>query len=270
MNTSARRGFTLLELTTVIVIIGILCSMAVPNFLNAQLKAKIAASNADMQVLRLAINAYDTDQGALPPNVMQPRPVGQAHTGEQIDMNAFLAQMMAAQQAATDGKTAAPAADAMSNPALLRAASIAEGQAATADQSVSAGTTEVEAASQTQCLSGLALGVLVTPVPYLSQLPQVYFAYEWDRANPPLNAASRRREPEPWQLYVYGNILETSPEGYLLPGPVPGQVDYVICCPGPGSTSVAPPNSVDVALTRPTYDPTNGIKSDGELIILGP
>lgn len=55
------RGFTLIELLIVVAIIAILAAIAVPNFLEAQTRAKVAKGVADMRTLATAIESYRID-----------------------------------------------------------------------------------------------------------------------------------------------------------------------------------------------------------------
>lgn len=59
-------GFTLIELLIVVAIIGILAAIAVPNFLNAQLRAKVASVQSDMQALSTALEMYFLDNNHYP------------------------------------------------------------------------------------------------------------------------------------------------------------------------------------------------------------
>jgi prepilin-type N-terminal cleavage/methylation domain-containing protein len=54
----ARKGFTLIELLIVVVIIGILASIAIPKFNNTKGKARLAAIKSDLKNLATAQEAY--------------------------------------------------------------------------------------------------------------------------------------------------------------------------------------------------------------------
>ncbi len=61
-----KTAFTLIELLIVVAIIGILAAIAVPIFLNAQLKAKIASVQGDFHTLIQAADMYLIDWGRYP------------------------------------------------------------------------------------------------------------------------------------------------------------------------------------------------------------
>ena len=56
-----KHGFTLIELLIVVAIIGILAAIAVPNFLNAQLRAKVVRAFSDMESLAKSLEMYFLD-----------------------------------------------------------------------------------------------------------------------------------------------------------------------------------------------------------------
>ncbi len=61
-------SFTLIELLIVVAIIGILAAIAVPNFLNAQVRAKVARAESDLRALAVGMDAYRVDRGSYPPD----------------------------------------------------------------------------------------------------------------------------------------------------------------------------------------------------------
>ena len=63
-----RKGFTLIELLIVVAIIAILAAIAVTNFLEAQMRSKVARVNADMRSMVTAIEAYRVDTNRYPPH----------------------------------------------------------------------------------------------------------------------------------------------------------------------------------------------------------
>jgi prepilin-type N-terminal cleavage/methylation domain-containing protein len=66
MPTGSQRAFTLVELLIVIGIISILALIAVPNFAQAQIRAKVSRALADMRTLTTAIEAYTVDNNNAP------------------------------------------------------------------------------------------------------------------------------------------------------------------------------------------------------------
>jgi len=62
-----KRGFTLIELLIVVAIIAILAAIAVPNFLEAQTRAKISRFMADLRSAAVALEAYAVDNNRYPP-----------------------------------------------------------------------------------------------------------------------------------------------------------------------------------------------------------
>ncbi len=62
----SKRAFTLIELLIVVAIIAILAAIAVPNFLEAQTRAKVSRVKNDLRTLDTCLNSYVIDYNSFP------------------------------------------------------------------------------------------------------------------------------------------------------------------------------------------------------------
>ena len=66
ISSSRLQGFTLIELLIVIAIILILIAIALPNFLEAQIRARVVKSEGEIRTIKTALESYIIDWGIYP------------------------------------------------------------------------------------------------------------------------------------------------------------------------------------------------------------
>jgi prepilin-type N-terminal cleavage/methylation domain-containing protein len=71
MPTRRRSGFTLIELLIVVVIVGVLASMALPKFANTRGKAYLSAVRSDLKQIAVAQEGYMYTAGVYTANPVQ-------------------------------------------------------------------------------------------------------------------------------------------------------------------------------------------------------
>lgn len=92
----AKNGFTLIELLIVVAIISILAAIAVPNFLEAQARAKASRVKADFRTIATALESYRTDNNAYPEGVWVPGKIGPGSIENYIRLTTSIAYITAA------------------------------------------------------------------------------------------------------------------------------------------------------------------------------
>jgi len=65
----ARSGFTLVEILIVVVILGILAAIVIPQFTDASTEAKESALKSDLQTMRSQIELYKIQHNDTPPSL---------------------------------------------------------------------------------------------------------------------------------------------------------------------------------------------------------
>ena len=66
LRTSTQRGFTLIEIMVVVVIIGVLGAIVVPQFMSRPDQAKVTAARTDIQAISTALEMYRLDTFSYP------------------------------------------------------------------------------------------------------------------------------------------------------------------------------------------------------------
>ncbi len=207
-------GFTLIELLIVVAIIAVLAAIAVPNFLHAQLRAKLSRAYADMHTCAVALEAYASDYGVYPPTQNPLVTLGSSQVSESI-------------------------------------------------------------------WSGYRMFCCTTPVAYIASVPADPFSYAGGRVtgqsygpNMPPNGNIVPPYPVPFAWRNLTDMLQNGVVVHNTSYPYGGSQDYFVLKTGIKfawvMTSFGPDLDYRPQYVEPTYDPSNGLRSDGDIFLLGP
>jgi prepilin-type N-terminal cleavage/methylation domain-containing protein len=243
----ARGGFTLIELLFVVAVIAVLAAISVPNFLEAQTRSKIARTEQHFEILADALEAYQLDQGALPPNLVT-----------EAEYNATIARIQKAEVGETSG--ALVQSTGMSFPGRYPGYPGRNPQESPYPSLLEA--------------NGPALRQLTTPIAYCSQevvaFNDSFHPRNWNDYSA-FNPADPDTPTTGTQAYHDRKTLD---QWGKWPGILYWRLDPPASAPGERPCalllSYGPDAKLDCALTTAglrltPYDPTNGTTSDGTL-----
>jgi len=91
-----KKGFTLIELLIVVAIIAILAAIAVPNFLEAQVRSKVSRCQADLRSFATGAESYAVDNTCYPPIVAPNSPRALTGAGAIVGPSVFHPGVIAA------------------------------------------------------------------------------------------------------------------------------------------------------------------------------
>lgn len=98
---NGRRGFTFLELVLVAMTVGVLMAIAIPNFLEAQTRARVSRERTDLTMIAIAVEAYRTNHGDYPRNQEARRP----QPGDLVALTTPIAFLVRIPTFSEDGRT---------------------------------------------------------------------------------------------------------------------------------------------------------------------